>query len=205
MSIIKKSHPEENDIVPMIESWYTVKEPISEEDVLLSLEHNMYLRIFDLPIAYKLSKLSRDKWIWYISWSQTQSYFTVLSTVSCVDTTQWALKNCSKWSENIFEFFIWSWISIYLNKEIIASIKRTKHIILIIDHKATEEIWLLCETIIKNNCGNNIKIQYIFPQFHLVVSILWDYIHEESKIDQPALEEYIMESIQEYNKNNHLS
>jgi len=199
MSIIKKSLPEENDILPMIERWYIVKEPINEYDLITSLQPKSYLRIFDMPIAQKLSTLSRDTGIWYISWSQSQSHFTVLSTVSCSDAVGGALTQCSKWSDNIFEFFIRSSISIHLSQEIIASIQRTQHIILIIDHKATEELWLFCDTLIKQHCGKNITIQYIFPQFHLVSSILEDYIHEESQFDQPSLEAYISESIESYN------
>lgn len=199
ISIIKKSTPEENDIVMMMNHWYTVKEPISHEDMVLSIGKKSYIRIFDKPIASKFSLLDRNQGIGYLSWSQVQSHFTVLSTVSPSDDVSWALTVCSKWSDNIFEFYIWSSISTILSNEIISSIKRTQHIIIIIDHKATEELWLFCDTLIKTHCGNQVTIQYIFPQFHLVSSILEDYIHEEVQFDQPAFEWYISESIESYN------
>lgn len=200
MSIIKKSSPEENDILPLLERWYTIKEPINNEDLIQSLHARSYIRIFDTPLAQKLSILHRDNGIAYIKGSQTQSHFTVLSTLSCSDSISWALDICSKWSDNIFELYLWSQISTQLNKEIIHSIQRTQHIIIVIDHKATEELWLFCDTLIKQHCWNSVTIQYIFPQFHLVSSILEDYIHEEAQFDQPAFEGYIMESIDHYNK-----
>ena len=71
------------------------------------------------------------------------------------------------------------------------------------DHKATEEIWIYCDALIKQYCGQDITIQYIFPQFHLVSSILPEYIYEEARFDQPAIEAYIAETIDNYNiKNN---
>lgn len=202
ISMIKKSHPEENDIVPLLERGYTVKEPINTQDILKSLHKKTYLRIFDIPLAQKLSTLHRDNGIAYIKGSQIQSHFTVLSTLSCSDSLSWALDTCSKWSDNIFELYLWSQISTELSKDIIHSIQRTQHIIIVIDHKATEELWLYCDTLIKQHCGNNITIQYIFPQFHLVSSILEDYLHEEAEFDQPAFEAYIMESIDHYNQKN---
>lgn len=199
MSIIKKSTPEENDIVMMMNHWYTIKEPISHEDMILSIGKKSYIRVFDKPIASKFSLLDRNQGIGYLSWSQVQSHFTVLSTVSSSDDVSWALTVCSKWSDNIFEFYIWANIGTTLSSEIIFSIKRTQHIIIIIDHKATEELWLFCDTLIKTHCGNQVTIQYIFPQFHLVSSILEEYIHEEAQFDQPAFESYISESIESYN------
>ncbi len=199
ISIIKKSTPEENDIVMMINHWYTIKEPISHEDMILSMRKKSYIRIFDKPIASKISILDRNQGIAYLSWSQLQSHFTVLSTISSSDDVSWALTVCSKWSDNIFEFYIWSTISTILSDEIISSIKRTQHIIIIIDHKATEELWLFCDTLIKTYCDKNVIIQYIFPQFHLASSILEDYLYEEANFDQPAFESYIMESIENYN------
>ena len=199
MSIIEKNHPEYNDILPMLERWYTVKEPINKEDFINAITEKSYLRIFNIPIPQKLSTLQRDHGIAHLSWSQTQTHFTVLSTVSVSDNVVWSLHNCSKWSENIFELYIRSEISTQLSKEIIQSIQRSQCIIIIIDHKATEELWLFCDTLIKQHCGKNVIIQYIFPQFHLVSSILIDYIFEEAHFDQPALEAYIMESIENYN------
>lgn len=202
LSIIKKSNPEQNDILPMLERWYTVKEPISTDDLISSIDKKSYIRIFDIPLAEKLSELKWDNGIAYLSWSQIQTHFTVLSTVSISDSIVGALNNCSKWSDNIFELYIWSHISTNLSKEVINSIKRTQHIIIIIDHKATEELWLFCDTLIKQHAGNNVNIQYIFPQFHLVSSILEEYINEEAQFDQPAFEWYIMESIEHYNQKN---
>lgn len=199
MSIIEKNHPEDNDILPMLERWYTVKEPINTIDFIWSITEKSYLRIFNIPIPKKLSTLQRDNGMAYLSWSQTQTHFTVLSTVSVSDNVVWALHHCSKWSENIFELYIWSEISTQLSKDIIQSVQRSQRIIIIIDHKATEELWLFCDTLIKQHCGNNVIIQYIFPQLHLVSSILIDYIFEEAHFDQPALEAYIMESIDNYN------
>ena len=199
MSIIKKSSPEENDIVMMMNHWYNIKEPIHHEDMISSLQQKSYIRIFDKPIASRLALLDRKNWIWYLSWSQSQSHFTVLSTVWSSDDVSWALTVCSKWSDNIFEFYIRSSISNILNDEIIASIQRTQHIIIIIDHKATEELRLFCDTLIKTYCGKQVTIQYIFPQFHLVSSILEEYLFEEAQFDQPAFETYIMESIENYN------
>lgn len=63
---------------------------------------------------------------------------------------------------------------------------------MIIDHKATEEIWMYYDTLIKSQTqGEDITIQYIFPQFHLVASILPEYIYEEAKFDQPAFMDYL--------------
>ncbi len=199
MSIIEKNHPEYNDILPMLERWYIIKEPINKEDLIWAINEQSYVRVFDIPIPNKLSTLQRDHGIAYLSWSKTQTHFTVLSTTSASDNVVWALHNCSKGSDNIFELYIWSQISIELSKEIVQSIKRTQRVIIIIDHKATEELWLFCDTLIKQHCGNNVIIQYIFPQFHLVSSILIDYILEEAHFDQPAIEAYIMESIESYN------
>jgi hypothetical protein len=72
----------------------------------------------------------------------------------------------------------------------------------VIDHKATEELWLFCDTLIKQHAGKGIHIQYIFPQFHLVSSILEEYVYEEAQFDQPAFESYIINSIEHYNQEN---
>lgn len=61
LSIIKKTHPEQNDIVPMLEQGYKVKEPISQEDFISNIQKNVYMRIFDRPLAHKLSELTWDK------------------------------------------------------------------------------------------------------------------------------------------------
>jgi hypothetical protein len=199
MSMITTSMPEDNDIITMIDRWYTVQEPIHIDSFTNSLHPNSYIRIFDKPIATLFSQLQRDSWIAYLSGSQLQSHFTVLATVSCSDEVSGALAHCSHGSENIFEYYVRSHIGTSLSPEVISSIQRTWHIIIIIDHKATEQLWSFCDTLIKSHCGRGVTIQYIFPQFHLVSSILADYLYEEACFDQPAFESYISESIEAYN------
>jgi hypothetical protein len=199
-SIISKKMPEENDIIVSLHQWYKVIEPISNGDMIKALWTKSYLRIYDKPLPSKTSKLARDNGIAYLSGSQRQSYFTVLSTLSCIDEVAGAIHNTSKWSENIFELYVWSEISTRLNSEIIESIRKTQHIIIIIDHKATEELRLFCDTLVKEHCGHQITIQYIFPQFHLVSSILSDYIFEEARFDQLSIEDYFADSIEQYNR-----
>lgn len=200
--MISKSQAEKNDIILMLKSWYSIKEPISLEDLISSMQSKIYIRAIDTPVAEILSKLRQNSGITYLSGSQEKSHITVLSTVSCSDNVAGALKTASKGSDNIFEFYIRSEITTNLSPDLIESVKKTEHIIIIMDHKATEEIWIYCDALIKQHCWPEITIQYIFPQFHLVSSILPEYIYEEARFDQPAIESYIAETIDNYNTQN---
>ena len=202
MSMISKKQSEKNDIILMLKSWYTIKEPISLENLISSILPKIYIRAIDTPVAEILSKLKQNSGITYLSGSLEKSHITVLSTVSCSDNVAGAIKTASKGSDNIFEFYIRSEITTNLSNDLIESIKKTEHVIIIMDHKATEEIWIYCDALIKQYCGQDITIQYIFPQFHLISSILPEYIYEEARFDQPAIEAYIAETIDNYNTQN---
>lgn len=200
LSTITKNNPESDDIVFFLQEQYTVYEPFSREHLIELLWTQSYIRVFDQALADKFQLLQRNHGIAHVSGDHDQSYFTVFSSISCCDATAGAISLVSKGSENIFELYVWTQLPLTLqNKWCIESIQRTKHCIIILDHKATESIIMIYEQLIKQSCGHDIHIQFILPQYHLISSILPEYIHEEAWFDQPALESYLQNTIDHYN------
>lgn len=192
MSMITKNHPENNDILNFLGQHYQVIEPIDIQHLLNSLQPNIFLRIHDILLPKTLQSKSRDNGLSKIIDTSNQSDYIVLTTPSSVDVVSSTIHALSQSWDFAADLYVQSTFSTELNEDLIKDIKRTQHIIVIIDHKATEEIWMYYDTLIKSQTqGEDITIQYIFPQFHLVASILPEYIYEEAKFDQPAFMDYL--------------
>ena len=97
---------------------------------------------------------------------------------------------------NIFDLHVWSHIGSHLQTNIINDIKESKRVLVILDHKATEEIWIYINTLIQKYCGKGIELHCLFPQYHIVQSILPEYIYEESLFAEDNIMSFI-ESILE--------
>lgn len=97
---------------------------------------------------------------------------------------------------DIFDLHIWSHIGSNLQTDIINDIKESKRVLVILDHKATEEIWFYISALIQKYCGKGIELHCLFPQYHIVQSILPEYIYEESLFAEDNIMSFI-ESILE--------
>lgn len=197
-SMINKNNPEINDIVQLLGQHYTVIEPIDINHLLINLQPHTYMRIHDTFLPETLSSYHREDWFTKSMDSDSHSDYVILTTPAHSDSVASAVHTLSQDPNFLSDLYIQHTFSTTLSAELIKDIQRTQHVIVIIDHKATEEIWMYYDTLLKEQTGlKDINIQYIFPQFHLVSSILPEYIYEESQFDQQSFLAYLSSRIQE--------
>ena len=80
---------------------------------------------------------------------------------------------------------------------LVTSLSHTQHLIIALDHQATQEIRLYYESLMKQYSElAHIDIQFIFPQFHLVESMLEDYIEEEALFAQEHIMGFFSDHLQ---------
>lgn len=199
-SLREKNMPEENDIIHMLSKQYNVVEPYGYNHFQHIIWWNIpsYSRIFDVPLPELLSttwKVSESSI--FISGSEISSELTIVTTPSCVDKVASAIHSYTQWSSDIFDLYVSHHFSNSLDQSIIESIKKTQRALFIIDHKATEEMCLFLERLVQKKCWKEIYIHYLFPQHHIVESILSDYNEEESLFDKDSIENFISSILEE--------
>ena len=196
MSMLAKNNPEVDDIVIALAHRYTVIEPISRDHFLHSLQANAYLRIYDTFLPETLQKIQWNEWYGKIVNSEAKSDYIVLTSPAHIDEVASSLYHLAQSDEqDQYDLYVQHTFSNSLSAELIADIQRTQHIIIIIDHKATEQLWMFYDILLKEQTHTKeITIQYIFPQYHLVSSILPEYLYEEAQFDQRAFLEYITQT-----------
>ena len=190
--MISKNNPEVNDIVNMLGQRYTVVEPVDIKHLHSSLQPNTYIRIHDIFLPETLSSYSwKDGFTKSIN-SERHSDYVILTTPAHIDSVSATLHTLSQNPDFLIDLYIQHTFSTVLSQDLIEDIQRTQHIIIIVDHKATEELWMYYDTLIKQQTGlKEVTIQYIFPQYHLISSILPEYLYEESQFDQPNFLQYL--------------
>lgn len=196
MSMLTKNNPEVDDIVVALAHHYTVVEPISRDHFLHSLQSNVYMRIYDTFLPETLQQVQWNEWYGKIVDSEWKSDYIVLTSPAHIDEVASSLYHLAQSDEqDQYDLYVQHTFSNKLSVELIADIQRTQHIIIIIDHKATEQLWMFYDILIKEQTQTkDITIQYIFPQYHLVSSILPEYLYEEAQFDQIAFLEYITQT-----------
>ena len=198
MSMIRKNNAEVNDIVQLLGQHYTVIEPINVNHLLSGLLPYHYIRIHDIVLPEKLSSYLREDGFSKSIDSNGHSDYVILTTTAHSDTVFSSVHALSQDPDFLADLYIQHTLSTHLSKTLIQDIRRTQHVIIIIDHKATEEIWMYYDTLIKNQTWiKDITLQYIFPQFHMVSSILPEYIYEESQFDHQAFLTYLSSRLQD--------
>lgn len=110
---------------------------------------------------------------------------------SSVETFSRALYQQKQDYQNYYPIRIWSHIDYILPDPLVQVIQSIGHVTIVIDHKATEELYLLFQKAIVNQCGQRIVLHYLLPQYHLVSSILPEYIYEESQFDEIAMNNFL--------------
>jgi hypothetical protein len=200
-SLGEKNMPEENDITRLLSHEYIIKEPYSHKNLQHIIHHmptSSYSRIENLPLPRALATTwhTSDDTI-FISGKKTSSDLTILTSASCIDKVASAVHLYTQWSSDIFDLYITTTRKNSLDKDIKESIERTQRILFVIDHKATEEICMFLNQLILQTSGEQIRIHYLFPQYHLVQSILSDYREEESLFDRDSIANFIESILQE--------
>ncbi len=192
-SILTKNNPEENDITTMLGQYYQVIEPVSIEQLLHSFQSSVYIRIHNKILPKTLQTQTWDTGFTKIIDSDKYSDYVLISNPSIADEVIGSIHHLSKHTDFSCNLYLQEKFSISLSTQLIDDIRRTQHIIIIIDHKATEQIRMYYETLIKEQTKRkDITIQYIFPQFHLVSSLLPEYLSEEAHFDQQAFTQYLL-------------
>ena len=181
----------------MLGERYQVVEPISIDHLFSSLQQETYIRIHDRILPETLQKQLWDIGFTKIIDTDKHSDYVLISSPAIIDDVVGSVHQLSEHTDFSCNLYIQSEFSIRLSHELIDDIRRTQHVIIIIDHKATEQLWMYYDTLIKEQTRlKEITIQYIFPQFHLVSSILPEYLYEEAQFDQPAFTNYLLSQIQ---------
>lgn len=116
---------------------------------------------------------------------------TVLSGVSCIDKVASALHTVSNGSLDMFDLYARSSIQKTLDKPLQDSIKKSKRVLVVLDHKATEEIRVFIDSLLREQCGDGLHIHYLFPQYHITQSILPEYIYEEANFNEQAIISFV--------------
>lgn len=196
MSMLTKNNPEVDDIVHALAHHYTVIEPVSKDHFLQSLQPNTYLRVHDTVLPATLGTLSWNTWYTKLINSDQQWEYVVITTPAHIDEVASSLHHLNTAEKEYhYDLYVQHTFSNTLSSELIADLKRTEHSIIILDHKATEQIWMFYDLLLREQTGKKeITIQYIFPQYHLVSSILPEYIYEEAQFDQPSFLAYISQN-----------
>lgn len=194
-SLREKNNPEENDIITMLGHGYDVREPCTVQQIHQNINKKSYQRIHNTRLPITLHTTKEDTLqIQSVEWEE-DLIITIVATPSCAETVARACN--TEWEKKNKDIFIQSHMTIELNQNIISSAQISGRILFIIDHKATEEICFLLEKIVKDTIWPSIKIHYLFPQYHLVSSILTEYLLEESMFDEFTMHEYIQSIINE--------
>lgn len=201
MSLRNKNNPEENDITTMLGQGYQVREPYHGKQIIESIisKKPSYHRIHDTYIPETINKKAKGSSIVSIAGNNSGN-LTVLSGISCVDTVASALHAVSKGSLDMFDLYARSHINTTVDPELQASITKSKRLLVVIDHKATEELRVFINTLLRDHCGSDVQIHYLLPQYHLVQSILSDYINEEAAFDEQAIIDFVQSILDTINK-----
>lgn len=192
-SLLTKYHPEEDDITQLLAHHYQIIEPVSIKHFFESLQEKTYVRIHDRVLPQALSEQHWDMGYAKLIDPEQHSDYVILATPSHIDEVAGALHQLSSQSDFSADLYIQSAFSTQLPANLLEDIRRTKSLIVIVNHKATESLWLYYETLIKQALPETmINIRFIFPQFHLVSSTLAEYLYEEAHFDQQAFIQYLL-------------
>lgn len=192
-SLRTKYHPEEDDITNFLAPHYRVIEPVSVADFFASLTGQTYLRIHDRVLPQALSEQSWDTGYAKLIDPEKHSDYIIIATPSSIDEVAGAIHQLSSQSDFSADLYVQAHFGTELPAILLEDIRRTKSLIIIVNHKATESLWLYYETLIKQALPDiSVDIRFIFPQFHLVASTLPEYMYEESHFDQTAFIQYLL-------------
>lgn len=107
------------------------------------------MRVHNTFLPESLPSYTRENGITKINDSDSMADYIILTTPSTINevmTTTHILDQTGDFSAHVY---IQHTFSTILNTQLIQDIQRTKHIIIILDHRATEEIWMYYDTLIK--------------------------------------------------------
>lgn len=196
-SMIHKHHPEDNEIITMQSAGYHIHEPYHPQQIINLMQWTQqYFRIFDAPLPSQLDALSREEGIAFLQGPDQFSHITVLWSVGVTDLLASIVHHINTWESPVSQYIISSrWQT--LPDGLIREVRSNKHIIICIDHRATEGMRIYRDQLIKKQVWNDITIQYIFPPFHMVSSMMEEYIHEEARFDFESIVSYIGDSLPE--------
>lgn len=187
-SMLHKNSAESNDIIQFLEQGYTVYEPITADDLKLQWTKKWYYRITPHFSTTNIPSSTND---FIPVQTDPDSSYTIISSIGSYTRVLWAIHQFQQHHGIWFNLFIHKKFASQVSEELISSLKQSKKAIIIIDHRATEEIWNYYENLINQNLANPIDLHFVFPQFHLVQSILPDYIYEEAYFDEIAISDYL--------------
>lgn len=194
MSSIYKHSIEEDDITRMLSQGYRVLEPYDESSFSDSLRQPAgYVRIIDafLPDSIPVShnKNSADSDFVLINTHDHYHDSVIITTGSSLTTVSQSIR--SDGEHTAFTLMVqWWWSDSISDPTIIEHIKHASCVIIVIEHKATEAIWMYYDVLIKQY-NPQITLSYVFPQYHLLTSILPDYAYELVGFDSQRISEYI--------------
>ncbi len=206
VSMQTKHHEQYDDITTMLWRHYTVHEPVSPTHFShLIQQKDTYLRIFDIPLPWSLATADRPEEIQKIQWDHISNDLTIISNIGIVDTVASVVHQLTTNGTYHINHFVISEYTNNLSPDLVASIAESGRCVVCIDHKATEAIRMYRETLITHSCTQKPLIHYIFPQFHMVSSILPEYLHEEAQFDHQAIAWYIMDILPQTEYNNSMT
>lgn len=195
-SVLTKNNPESNDIVSFLKERYEVINPYTTQDISRAILSPTlrYLRISNTPLPEELSHYITEEWFAYKKNQNdvpTPPDYTVITDPSTLDKLARAQHTLASQAIATMDVFVHYRYPTQLPQPLIDSLEHTQHLIIILDHHATQELWLYYDTLIKqHNKLQHINIQFIFPQFHLLSSMLEDYIEEEALFDQQHIVDF---------------
>lgn len=143
------------------------------------------LWIIDSSMLENLDSISlKSYWFWWNDWT----LFSSGSLFSTAIQTWDILKNYSK----RISIFIFQKLNTEWTEEMIESIKATKKLYILIDHKDTNELKKLIESKIKNLDINDVKIYFLTPEYEKLTTILDVYQDEQANFDPENLAKRII-------------
>lgn len=191
MSIVHKYTAEDDDITRMLSHGYRVREPYDRWSFIdIIRQESGYGRIIDTFISDSINKEKKTESD-YVIINNHWHYHDLVILIggsSVASVTQ----SISLWGDEHKATLIaqWWWGVSIDDDEVVQHIKHASHIFIILEHKATESIRMYYDVLIKQY-NSTIQISYIFPQYHLVTSILPDYIYELAGFDAERIAEYM--------------
>ncbi len=193
MSIIHKYSNEEDDIPRMLSHGYTIREPY-DQDTFIYLLHQTacYGRIIDtyIPEHIDSSTKKRSDSDYSIIHDHGHYHDTIIlfggSTIASVVQSISLVGD----DHNTTLIAQWWWKASIDDASIVEHVRHASRIIIVVEHQATEAIWMYYDVLIKQY-NPTIHISYIFPQYNLVTSILPEYIYELAGFDSEKIAEYI--------------
>lgn len=193
-SMINKHAPEEDDITNFLAVHYTITEPIDTDTLLSALQPHHYIRIHNTRLPHTLTTLTREEGIASLPSQHSQEIsqkYTILTSSRSADTVMSAVHSLGQDHEIFCNVWVQQSRSNKLSPIFVDHLRQTKYLIIILDHKPTEAIWQYYSHLLKQYNFEDVRIHYMFPQYHLVNSILTDYIMEEAHFDVLAMINYI--------------